>query len=63
MILVTHEMGFARVAADTLVFMHQGQVWEKGPPSQLFSAPATAELASFIDAILPVSPHVSHALG
>jgi polar amino acid transport system ATP-binding protein len=53
MILVTHEMGFARAAADTLVFMHQGQVWEKGPPSRLFTAPATAELASFIDAILP----------
>jgi polar amino acid transport system ATP-binding protein len=56
MILVTHEMGFARVAADTIVFMHQGQIWEKGPPSRLFTAPATAELASFIDAILPVSP-------
>jgi polar amino acid transport system ATP-binding protein len=59
MILVTHEMGFARVAADTIVFMHQGQIWEKGPPSRLFTAPATAELASFIDAILPVSPHVT----
>ncbi|HWZ71701.1 MAG TPA: amino acid ABC transporter ATP-binding protein [Casimicrobiaceae bacterium] len=59
MILVTHEMGFARVAADTVVFMHQGQIWEKGPPSRLFTAPATAELASFIDAILPVSPDVT----
>jgi polar amino acid transport system ATP-binding protein len=63
MILVTHEMGFARVAADTLVFMHQGKIWEKGPPSQLFTAPATAELASFIDAILPVGPDVTHAFG
>ncbi len=54
MILVTHEMGFARVAADTIVFMHQGRIWEKGPPSRLFTAPATPELASFIDAILPV---------
>ncbi len=53
MILVTHEMGFARAAADTLVFMHQGKIWEKGPPSRLFGTPATAELASFIDAILP----------
>ena len=53
MILVTHEMGFARAAADTVVFMHQGRIWEKGPPSRLFAAPATAELASFIDAILP----------
>jgi len=63
MILVTHEMGFARVAADTIVFMHQGQIWEKGPPSRLFNAPATAELASFIDAILPVSPEVTHPVG
>jgi len=62
MILVTHEMGFARVAADTVVFMHQGQVWEKGPPSRLFTEPATAELASFIDAILPVGAGVTHAI-
>ena len=55
MILVTHEMGFARAAADTIVFMHQGQVWEIGPPSRLFTAPVTAELASFIDAVLPVN--------
>ena len=62
MILVTHEMGFARVAADTIVFMHQGRVWEKGPPSRLFTAPATAELASFIDAILPVGRVIADAI-
>jgi polar amino acid transport system ATP-binding protein len=62
MVLVTHEMGFARVAADTMVFMHQGRVWEKGPPSRLFAAPATAELASFIDAILPTSAGVMPAI-
>ena len=55
MVLVTHEMGFARVAADTVVFMHQGRIHEKGPPSRLFSSPQTAELASFIAAILPVA--------
>ena len=62
MILVTHEMGFARVAADTVVFMHQGKIWEKGPPSRLFTAPATAELATFIDAILPVGAGVMHPI-
>ncbi len=62
MVLVTHEMGFARVAADTIVFMHQGRVWEKGPPSRLFAAPNTAELASFIDAILPVGHEVGDTL-
>jgi polar amino acid transport system ATP-binding protein len=52
MVLVTHEMGFARRSADTIVFMHQGRLWEKGPPAKLFGAPATVELVSFIDAIL-----------
>ena len=31
MILVTHEMGFARRAADTVVFVHRGRIWEQGP--------------------------------
>jgi polar amino acid transport system ATP-binding protein len=52
MVLVTHEMGFARRTADTLVFMHQGRVWEKGPPRELFAAPKTPELESFIQAVL-----------
>jgi polar amino acid transport system ATP-binding protein len=56
MVLVTHEMGFARRSADTVVFMHQGRIWEKGSPAKLFGAPATAELDSFIDAILFVDP-------
>lgn len=63
MVLVTHEMGFARVAADTIVFMHQGRVWETGPPSRIFTAPATAELASFIDAILPAGSDVANVIG
>ena len=56
MVLVTHEMGFARRSADSIVFMHQGRVWEKGPPAKLLGAPQTAELASFIEAILSVDP-------
>ena len=52
MVLVTHEMGFARRTADTLVFMHKGKVWEKGPPKQLFAAAQTKELESFIRAVL-----------
>jgi polar amino acid transport system ATP-binding protein len=47
MILVTHEMGFARRAADTVVFVHRGRIWEQGPPARMFAAPATRELASF----------------
>jgi len=63
MVLVTHEMGFARRSADTIVFMHQGRIWEKGPPAKLFGAPATAELDSFIDAIPFVDPSARRRVG
>ena len=48
MLLVTHEMGFAKSVADITVFMHQGKVWESGPSATLFSAPQTPELRQFI---------------
>jgi polar amino acid transport system ATP-binding protein len=48
MVLVTHEMQFARSVADRIVFMHQGKVWESGPPAELFASPRTAELRQFI---------------
>ena len=63
MVLVTHEMGFARRSADTIVFMHQGRIWEQGPPAKLFGAPVTEELASFIDAILSVDPSAGRRVG
>ncbi|MFC5523074.1 amino acid ABC transporter ATP-binding protein [Polaromonas jejuensis] len=47
MILVTHEMAFARKVADEIIFMHQGRVWERGP-AEILDAPATAELRDFI---------------
>ena len=56
MVLVTHEMRFARKSADTIVFMHQGRIWEKGPPEKLFESPATAELALFMDSVLSFDP-------
>ena len=43
--------------------MHQGRIWEKGLPAKLFGAPATAELASFIDAILSVNPSGRQRVG
>ncbi|WP_034299839.1 amino acid ABC transporter ATP-binding protein [Herbaspirillum sp. RV1423] len=52
MVLVTHEMAFARKLADILVFMHQGKVWEVGPPDELFTHPKTAELAKFVSSDL-----------
>ncbi|MEZ0167529.1 amino acid ABC transporter ATP-binding protein [Microvirga sp. TS319] len=51
MALVTHEMGFARNVASKIVFMHQGKVWEQGPPAELFANPRTPELKSFISSI------------
>jgi polar amino acid transport system ATP-binding protein len=48
MLLVTHEMGFARRVANRTVFMHEGRVWEEGPSEQIFSNPRTPELQSFI---------------
>lgn len=47
MLLVTHEMEFARRVADRVVFMHNGTVWEAGTP-EILSRPSTVELASFV---------------
>jgi polar amino acid transport system ATP-binding protein len=47
MVLVTHEMAFARGVADKVVFMHQGQVWEEGDAA-ILSSPATPELRQFL---------------
>ena len=47
MVMVTHEMKFARRIADQLVFMHQGKVWEVGPGSVL-DQPSTEELREFL---------------
>jgi polar amino acid transport system ATP-binding protein len=48
LIMVTHEMRFAREVGDKLVFMHEGRVHECGAPAELFTRPATPELAAFI---------------
>jgi polar amino acid transport system ATP-binding protein len=48
MILVTHEMQFARSVADEIVFMNEGRVWEKGPPDEVFANPKTPELRQFV---------------
>ncbi|AOG04884.1 MAG: amino acid ABC transporter ATP-binding protein [Bosea sp. (in: a-proteobacteria)] len=50
MLLVTHEMSFARNVASTTVFMHQGKIWESGPSQELFANPQTPELRNFVSA-------------
>jgi polar amino acid transport system ATP-binding protein len=47
MILVTHEMAFAQKVADTVIFMHEGRVWEQGP-GEMLSNPRTPELRQFL---------------
>lgn len=51
LLMVTHEMGFARKVADRVVFMHAGRIHEIGPPEQLFGAPQTPELQQFLSAL------------
>lgn len=51
LILVTHEMNFARDVGDRVVFMNQGKVWESGPSKTLFSNPQTPELQNFLSAV------------
>ncbi|MEY4682044.1 MAG: hypothetical protein RLZZ276_3693 [Pseudomonadota bacterium] len=52
MILVTHEMGFARRVATRVVFMHEGKIWEEGGARDVLEKPRTPELATFLDAVL-----------
>ena len=52
MIVVTHEMGFAREVAHRTVFMDQGLVVEQGPPAELFDTPKTERLRTFLAQVL-----------
>jgi polar amino acid transport system ATP-binding protein len=52
MIVVTHEIGFAREVADRVVFMDDGVVVEDGTPSQVIDSPQNARTKSFINSVL-----------
>jgi polar amino acid transport system ATP-binding protein len=52
MVLVTHEMNFARRVADRVAFMHAGRIHEIAPPDDLFAAPRTPELQQFLSSML-----------
>ena len=52
MLLVTHEMGFARAAADKVVFMDSGEIIEMASPEELFTNPKSPRTKSFLDHIL-----------
>ncbi|MGC3986878.1 MAG: amino acid ABC transporter ATP-binding protein [Pseudorhodoferax sp.] len=51
LLMVTHEMNFARKVSDRLIFMHQGRVHEMGPPDELFGNPQTPELKQFLSSL------------
>ncbi len=51
LLMVTHEMNFARKVSDRVIFMHQGRVHEIGPPDQLFGNPTTPELRQFLASV------------
>jgi len=50
-IMVTHEMHFARKVSDRVIFMHQGKVHEAGTPEEIFGAPKSQELQTFLASI------------
>lgn len=52
MVVVTHEMGFARRVADQVVFMDEGEVVEAGQPAQMFDAPQSPRLQRFLSEVL-----------
>ncbi len=51
LLMVTHEMSFARRVSDRVIFMHQGRVHEMGPPSDIFGRPQTPELRQFLSTL------------
>jgi general L-amino acid transport system ATP-binding protein len=52
MVCVTHEMGFARTVADTMVFMDRGEIVERGPPKEFFTNPQSDRTKLFLSQIL-----------
>ena len=54
MVVVSHEMGFARAAASRCIFMDEGQIVEEGPPDTLFSAPEKERTKAFLSKVLQI---------
>jgi ABC-type polar amino acid transport system ATPase subunit len=53
MVVVTHEMGFARSVADRVIFIDAGIIVEEGPPEQIFDSPRAIRTKTFLEKILP----------
>ena len=52
MMVVTHEMGFAREVASTMAFVHEGNIVEKGPPTSVITNPEHPQTKRFLEAVL-----------
>jgi polar amino acid transport system ATP-binding protein len=52
MLMVTHQMGFAKEFSDRVCFFYQGKICEQGPPSELFGAPKNERTRQFLNAVL-----------
>jgi polar amino acid transport system ATP-binding protein len=54
MVVVTHEMGFAKDVADRVIFMDEGIIQEEAPPSEIFSNPKNPRTREFLEKVLSV---------
>ena len=52
MMVVTHEMAFARRVASEVLFMNQGRIWERGTPERMFGSPQTPEFQQFVQSVV-----------
>jgi ABC-type histidine transport system ATPase subunit len=52
MIVVTHEMGFARNVSTEVIFLHQGRIEEQGPPAETFASPRSERFRQFLSGVL-----------
>lgn len=52
MVIVTHEMGFAREVANKIIFIDEGQILESAPPQEFFSNPKHPRLKEFLSKVL-----------
>ena len=56
MMVVTHEMSFARDVADRVIFINSGRIVEQGPPSEIFHNPKDPRTKDFLKKILATNP-------
>ena len=52
LMVVTHEMAFARRVASAVLFMNQGRIWERGTPERMFGSPQTPEFQQFVQSVV-----------